>query len=305
MKKGFLIITLLFLSVLIAGCDYPEKSFRLLSPSDIPDEVTMDFELPVGYYAPFVWTSSDEMVLTIVDGHYANIIQQEIDVDVIITARINQQTERFVVKVLKTGSAPTLLERAIMALDQITMPQEAILPFEVPTEIDQIFFKYHQSSYYTNHYDMTTKLDGSIWVLPYLINSDVENHIEVTAYITNEHNQEIVLKTKTLTFNGSVDHESIHPHLQVYQALDIMFAEGDSQHHVTQSFTLPLTSSHIEDAVISWSIQPGQGLIIDTDGKTVYLTKESGTHATQLTVSITIDALTYHMNYPITIKFDS
>ena len=304
MKKSMLIILLAIVSFLLYGCDYPEKSFRVLTASDIPKEVTLDFELPRGYYAPFEWTSSNDSILTIYDQNKVRVNQQDIDVDVIITATINRTSESFVVKVLKTGSMLTLLEQSVVALTQIIIPNEAILPFELPTHIGNIYFKYEKSSYFTNNYDITEKADGSIWVLPHLVDMQVENLIYVETYFIDENNRYITLKSNVLVFNILVDHDSLHPHLQVFKALEITYAEGDSQHHVTQSFTLPLTSHVNAAATISWSVEPGRILIIDTDGKTVYIYSNKGTQETRLSVSITIDELTYTMNYPITIKLE-
>jgi len=63
MKKITTIITLFLSLISLFGCDYAEKSFQMMD--GLPNQVTMDFELEIGYYGTFEWTSDNEDVITI------------------------------------------------------------------------------------------------------------------------------------------------------------------------------------------------------------------------------------------------
>ena len=110
MKKIFLIVFFTLFSLLLFSCDYPEKSFQVLDRDSIPKEVTRDFVLEKGVYAPFVWTSDNDALE--INGHYVTVIQKEEDVLVNVTATINKKSETFVIKVLKIGSDLTSREKA-------------------------------------------------------------------------------------------------------------------------------------------------------------------------------------------------
>lgn len=161
MKRSmlFTIIIILFIFVLSA-CDYPEKSFQALNREAIPNEVTRNFQLEIGVYAPFIWASDHDAI--VISGNEAVVHQQVEDVIVNLTATINQKSESFAIKVLKIGSPLSNREKAeditVYLNDTFTEIDGGLLA--LPNEMNGIYIKYHldllQSTYgYKTNQDNT------------------------------------------------------------------------------------------------------------------------------------------------------
>lgn len=110
MRKYLLIVFFLFVTLVFTACDYPEKSFQALNRDEIPKEVTRDFTLPKGHFGTFEWTSNSDALL--INGNIVTVNQKIEDTDVIVTARVNNKTESFMIKVLKIGSDLSFREKA-------------------------------------------------------------------------------------------------------------------------------------------------------------------------------------------------
>ncbi|MFH5881822.1 hypothetical protein [Liberiplasma polymorphum] len=143
MKKVLLITLMIFFSLLLSSCDYPEKSFQALRRDYIPKEVTRNFQLERGVYAPFVWTSDNDAL--VINGNDVIVHQKDEDVIVNITATINKKSETFEIKVLKIGSPLSGREKAeditIYLNDTYKKIDGGLL--ELPNEINGIYIKYH------------------------------------------------------------------------------------------------------------------------------------------------------------------
>lgn len=114
MRKIISVILIFIFLIFLVSCDYPEKSFQALDKDDIPIEVTRDFILPKGIYAPFIWKSDNDAL--IIDGTNVKVNQKEVNVLVTLTATINQKSESFKVEVLKVGSERSWREKSEDAL---------------------------------------------------------------------------------------------------------------------------------------------------------------------------------------------
>jgi len=110
MKKIVYIVLLVFFGVFLSSCDYPEKSFQALQRDYIPKEVTRNFQLERGVYAPFIWTSNNEAL--VIMGNDVTVNQKDDDVMVNVTATIKNRSETFEIKVLKIGSPLSSREKA-------------------------------------------------------------------------------------------------------------------------------------------------------------------------------------------------
>lgn len=151
MKKILFVTVLIFCVFILSSCDYPEKSFQALQRENIPIEVTRNFQLERGVYAPFVWTSDSDAIL--ISGNEAIVNQKDEDVMVILTATVNKKSETFEIKVLKIGSPLSSREKsediAVYLNETYTEIDGGLL--ELPNEMNGIYIKYHldllQSSY--------------------------------------------------------------------------------------------------------------------------------------------------------------
>lgn len=151
MKKILFVTVLIFCVFILSSCDYPEKSFQALQRENIPKEVTRNFQLERGVYAPFVWTSDSDAIL--ISGNEAIVNQKDEDVMVILTATVNKKSETFEIKVLKIGSPLSSREKsediAVYLNETYTEIDGGLL--ELPNEMNEIYIKYHldllQSSY--------------------------------------------------------------------------------------------------------------------------------------------------------------
>lgn len=101
---------MLFCVFILSSCDYPEKSFQALQRENIPKEVTRNFQLERGVYAPFVWTSDSDAI--VISGNEAIVNQKDEDVMVTLTATVNKKSETFEIKVLKIGSPLSSREKS-------------------------------------------------------------------------------------------------------------------------------------------------------------------------------------------------
>lgn len=137
MKKLLIIV----ITILLTGCDYSEKSLQALSERDIPKEVTMDFEVPRGIYGAIIYESSNDDVLK-VSSYNIEVFQQEDDVEVTLTARVNSRLLNFRIKVLKIGSNPTPLEKVRIAFSKLEFNEVVEEDFYLPAMIDGIEFFY-------------------------------------------------------------------------------------------------------------------------------------------------------------------
>jgi len=308
MKKTATTMVLLFSLFVLFGCDFAEKSFQLID--DLPEQVTMDFDLDIGYYGTFEWTSDNEDVITIDNQtlpNKARVTQQDTDVDVTLTATIGNRSERFVVRVLKIGSEPTWLEQSTLAIRSLVIPEEAIIPFELPKSIGNILLSYHKPNDGTfQHYEIIDDKGDSVWVLPDLVDSDKDTFITVRTYRLDQDQQAVPLDSKEMWFRIVVDWDVIHPHLQVFQAIELDFAEGDDRNHVTRGFQVPISSAINEDAQLEWGIdENGIGiLVLDSEGENVLIANNPGTHNVTLLATITIEGLWYVFEYSITVRID-
>lgn len=151
MKKILFVTVLLFCVFILSSCDYPEKSFQALQRENIPKEVTRNFQLERGVYAPFVWTSDSDAIL--ISGNEAIVNQKDEDVMVILTATVNKKSETFEIKVLKIGSPLSSREKAediaVYLNETYTEIDGGLL--ELPNKMNGIYIKYQldllQSSY--------------------------------------------------------------------------------------------------------------------------------------------------------------
>lgn len=151
MKKILLVTIMVFFIIVLSSCDYPEKSFQALQRDNIPKEVTRDFQLERGVYAPFVWTSDSDAI--IISGNDAIVNQKDEDVMVNLTATVNKRSETFEIKVLKIGSPLSSREKsediAVYLNETYTEIDGGLL--ELPNEMNGIYIKYQlnlaQSSY--------------------------------------------------------------------------------------------------------------------------------------------------------------
>ena len=151
MKKSIFVVMIVFLGLMLSSCDYPEKSFQAMQRDLIPKEVTRDFQLERGVYAPFIWTSDNDAL--VINGNDVTVNQKEDDVVVNITATVNKRSETFEIIVLKIGSPLSSREKAediTVYLNETYNEIDGGL-LELPNQIDGIFIKYsldlHQSSY--------------------------------------------------------------------------------------------------------------------------------------------------------------
>lgn len=151
MKKILFVTVLIFCVFILSSCDYPEKSFQALQRENIPKEVTRNFQLERGVYAPFVWTSDSDAI--VISGNEAIVNQKDEDVMVTLTATVNKKSETFEIKVLKIGSPLSSREKsediAVYLNETYTEIDGGLL--ELPNEMNGIYIKYHldllQSSY--------------------------------------------------------------------------------------------------------------------------------------------------------------
>lgn len=152
MKRRMLYLTTIILFIFVlSSCDHPEKSFQAMNRDAIPNEVTRNFQLEIGVYAPFIWTSDHDAI--VIRGNEAVVHQQVEDVIVNLTATIHQKSESFAIKVLKIGSPLSNREKAeditIYLNDTFTEIDGDLLA--LPNEMNGIYIKYHldllQSTY--------------------------------------------------------------------------------------------------------------------------------------------------------------
>lgn len=113
MRKITLLILLFITTFLLIGCDYPEKDIKLLPLSQIPKEVTRNFELPNGVLGPITYTADRADVFIISNLYEVEIIQSEEDVVVTVEARVKKAFVNFEVKILKIGSSRTIREKFV------------------------------------------------------------------------------------------------------------------------------------------------------------------------------------------------
>lgn len=151
MKKTIFVVMIVILGLMLSSCDYPEKSFQAMQKDLIPKEVTRDFQLERGVYAPFIWSSDNDAL--VINGNDVIVNQKEDDVVVNITATVNKRSETFEIIVLKIGSPLSSREKAeditVYLNETYTEIDGGLL--ELPNQIDGIFIKYSldliQSSY--------------------------------------------------------------------------------------------------------------------------------------------------------------
>lgn len=156
---------ILLLGLTLSSCDYPEKSFQAMQRDLIPKEVTRDFQLERGVYAPFVWTSDNDAL--IIKGNDVTVNQKEDDAVVNITATVNKRNETFEIIVLKIGSPLSSREKAeditVYLNETYTIIDGGLL--ELPNEMNGIYINYNlnlfQSSYGYKIDDDKTYLSSS------------------------------------------------------------------------------------------------------------------------------------------------
>ena len=142
MKKILFVTVLLFCVFILSSCDYPEKSFQALQRENIPKEVTRNFQLERGVYAPFVWNSDSDAI--IISGTDAIVNQKDEDVMVNLTATVNKRSEIFEIKVLKIGSPLSSREKSediVVYLNETYTKIDGGL-LELPNEMNGIYIKY-------------------------------------------------------------------------------------------------------------------------------------------------------------------
>lgn len=143
MKRMIVMVVLILLSFTLVSCDYPEKSFKALRRELIPTEVSRDFTLERGIYAPFIWTSNNDAL--VIDGTNVTVIQQEEDVLVTITATINQTSESFEILVLKIGTEKTWREKGEDAIAEMRLLYNEIdnNHLKLPKRFDDFYIEYN------------------------------------------------------------------------------------------------------------------------------------------------------------------
>jgi len=151
MKKAIFVVMIVFITLILSSCDYPEKSFQAMQRDLIPKEVTRDFQLERGVYAPFVWTSDND-ALTI-NGNDVIVNQKDDDVVVNITATVNKRSETFEIIVLKIGSPLSSREKAeditVFLNETYTKIDGGLL--ELPNEMNGIYINYNLNIYQSSY----------------------------------------------------------------------------------------------------------------------------------------------------------
>ncbi|MDY0276922.1 MAG: hypothetical protein RBQ97_02440 [Acholeplasma sp.] len=298
MRKFAIFVMTISLLVFLYGCDFPEKSLQALSTDDVPKEVTRDFTVPRGVYGLIIWESSNEDVLK-PDQQHIYVYQQEKDISVTLTARVNKSTESFTVVVLKKGSSLTHLEKGNDYLDDLTFCEELSKEVLLDSFKDGYYFSYEiiNLSYITNA-RLVTKSDETVWLVPIFLRGNEKFLVTVT--ITEKEDNDILI-TLRKTFELKISNTNETLQQKVFQNLMIVFAEGDSKTQVSKDFDLPTESLISSDAVISWSSLDQAGITISNDGKKALVTKREGLYDVRLVVTITIDEISYDFDYLVTI----
>lgn len=161
MKKLIGFIMLVVMTTIMVACDDDEKSFDALDLHNIPNKVTENFYLERGNYGKFEWSSNKLEVISVVNNE-AIVTQQETDVLVTLTAKINNTKRDFDVLVLKIGSEKSSYERTKTIIeifkDVIIIDKKGKL---LPNVISDVYIKY--SVYQTegeNKYKLEKREDG-------------------------------------------------------------------------------------------------------------------------------------------------
>lgn len=162
MKKIIALLTLVFLSIFLYSCDYPEKSFVALRELDIPIEVTEDFVLPRGAVGKFIWTSNNESI--VIDDLNAKVTQTNEDVLVILTATINQTSKTFEVLVLKTGGV-SVHDRAKASHETLSNNYHTLTntPLLMPNILNDVYIKY-ENSFFSSYIGSYTTDDNNFYL---------------------------------------------------------------------------------------------------------------------------------------------
>ena len=243
MKKSMLLSILILISFFLVSCDYPEKSFQAFDRDNIPREVTRNFNLERGVYAPFVWSSDHEAI--VIDGLVAVVVQQTEDVIVNLKATINQTSETFQIKVLKIGSDLTYREQAedIMLMLKDLYHEIDDDPLELPHEVNGIYIKYYldlfQDKYGFYEDDNKTYLSSSFGAN----NDDIS--IPVSFYSSESMSQESQIWTSYLPLKA-LKLENDNVYIKAVQAIN------------TKNYTFNQNRMYISNVTIGDIIEFGE-----------------------------------------------
>lgn len=297
MTKKVLVIVLFIGLFLLSGCDYDEKSLQALSDYDVPDEVTMDFELPRGVYGEIIYSSSDEEVLSFTNVRFAKVVQQQEDRSVTITARVNRSTKQFTTIVLKTGSTPTPLEQARCAFAKLNIPTQTDSPYLLTAKIDDIDFRYEQFHPYrlTNDpYRIVHKTDDSVWLVPNLLLVKADGNLVVRAFLKID-DQDVFIMSQIYTIEFGVKAD-ITDYDRVIDEVEIGTKLSNRRFRVNENFDLPTVSQLVPQAIIEWSSSDETTVQIAQDKRSAIIKPPiSGIREVTLTAYITIDEITHPM----------
>lgn len=298
MKKILTLLLVFIATLTLVSCDYPEKSFNALDQDSFPSEVTKDFELPIGIYGKFIYTSSNEDVIKIENEHFAKVTQTNEDVLVTIEARINKKFVNYEIKVLKIGSMKTPIEQKDVAYKKLDLPTQINEPFELVKQVDNIMFEYKVLN--GNYITRFNKKDGSNWVVPYLINFHQEQEIEVKSYILNENESKVLL---------SIDHHifTIIPanpnniYYKISQSFEGPLSPNRFGSYIEGYIDLPIETDLAENIELHWYSLDTAKIRIDNTVNRAYVVK--GKQEEKAILYLTIIDYKTGFNYPFEYTF--
>lgn len=292
MKRLCLILYLTFFFMILTGCDYPEKSLQQLDSRTIPEEVTMDFKVIRGSYAPIIYESSHPDVLQPQDDYTIKVNQQEEDVVVTLTARVKRKKRVFTVKVLKKGSEPTPREKVMMAKEQLQYPKWVLDTLVLPVVIGdvELRYEYYFSGSYRPllNYDELERIDDQyvIRITPDIIHQNydgVNDAVDLKVYFELKNKDETVYK------------ESVKIAVKIYDNPEQLLSLVNDEHipdEVTMDFTVPIDDYGLivyESSDPSVLLPQDDGIIRvfqQDEDVDVILTARAGEHTKTFTITV-------------------
>ena len=197
MKRLIFVWGIVAILLVLTACDYDEKSLKGIE-HDLPSEVTMDFELVEGEYAPIRYESSHPDVLKPMDDYTAKVFQQDEDVIVTLTARVNKTAKKIQIKVLKKGSDPTPREKVQLAKDQFQYPESVSENFTLPSTIDDVIIQYEIRR--AHRYIKPNLVDGEYYINPSSYSTNANNEMEIKVYFNYYQDNRLLASKSELIF---------------------------------------------------------------------------------------------------------
>lgn len=296
MKRIFGLMLVLIVAFSFAGCDFDEKSIRSIYDRAIPQEVTKDFVLPRGAYAPITYTSSHPDVLEISNLYDVKVNQQDEDVIVTIEARVKSAFKIFEIKVLKKGSELTLKEQADLAFEKLNQMFEESISREtlLPNEIDNILFDYELDSYYKS-FSLVRKFDGTKWLVPILNSTPSKDAVKLRVTVANETDEYI--PTFYLNVSYVYDSDNLLPQEEIFLSLGMDFkfySRGSARLYLKDNDTLDFTYQGDQENVNVVIRLPATSFDDDLTiyNNTLYVNTLSKNKTYYIIVSVDIDGIT-------------